>query len=616
MSASWFRRNDKQSRRSRHRGRPSEITGRDRLWSLGLEHLEDRTLMAVSVGLDQNGLLDINLAAANDTVNVTVSGANILVTGTGSSGFSTPASSVHAIEVAGIGLSAGQVVILGNSTGSTVDLTGALTVSSVSTLDLDDNYSVQSANLTAGSIAISDVTLSSRQVGAGNPATAPSLGNSGNLTLSAPGISLTGGAALLANVDSGFTAGTVSLTASDTESGTSGLLGTTGAASTQITVTDSTIKGGVITIGGQSTLDITTAGNGALGANLANVSAQSGATVEIDGASRIVGSGNVTIAANSSVQITANSAANAPGATGVDAAVANSSVTTSAVAEIAGTSSVMSGGALSLQAQNTTNATTAADGTAAGSSAAGGTVAVAKINATTQADITGSASASGTTVGVSSLSNTTATTSAQSTAQGASQNDSSTQSDLANYNASTSAGPVGLVGALAINDLTRSTQAYIATTGSITAVGAVNVSSSAVTDSSADADGSATTGTVGVGVAVGIDLVNSSNQAYLGGSTQFSAPSVSVQTLNPQADSFAAQATSGAGGASVGVAGALALNLVKDSSQATVPASSTVSLGGANLTLSAADTAQNTASRNRPTRAAPVRRSASGRRSL
>ena len=125
----------------------------------------------------------------------------------------------------------------------------------------------------------------------------------------------------------------------------------------------------------------------------------------------------------------------------------------------------------------------------------------------------------------------------------------------------------------------------------------MNVSSSATTASSTSADGSADSSGSGVGVAVAVNKVNNSNLAAIGSTTHFAAPILDVRTLDPRTSVFSASATSGAGGASnVGVAGALAINLVTNLSQASIPSTATIAAGGANVALSAADSLSNSAS--------------------
>ena len=160
---------------------------------------------------------------------------------------------------------------------------------------------------------------------------------------------------------------------------------------------------------------------------------------------------------------------------------------------------------------------------------------------------------------------------------------------------------MGVAGAAAITNFTPTTAAYV-NAASITATNSINVQASSDNNTSSVADGSATTGNVGVGVAVAIDHTNATNTATLEGAASLSAPSVMVQALTPAASmsdvhTYGAQATSGASGQNVGVAGALAINIVSNTSEASVAAGSHVTASGSpNLTLNSQDTATEPAS--------------------
>jgi mucin-19 len=541
MAREWLQRaGSKNGNNASSRARALEKRRRSRLPDLLVQVLEERTLLAVTASVSAS-VLDVNLSAAGDSATLTFDGTSVDVSGTGYGGGSfLPASFSSGLSVTGSGLSNQSVNFNNLGSVATPISLGAM-------------------------VSVSDVTA-------------------------------------LSVSSSGFTStGDVSFQIADGETGTSNLLGTTGQATASITITSVKIHAHNITIDADGTMTVSTTGNGALGANLANVNVGSAATIAIDPTSpatgsQLSGTGDVTIAATSTATITADPSANAPGATGVDAAVANSSLTTSAIAHISGSASVTAGGDLALTASNTTNATADADGTAQ-AGAGGGTVAVSVLNSTTKAFIDGSATASGDTVTISSTSNTTATTTAKSTDQGATANDSSTQTDLTTYNAKTSDGPVGIAGALAVTDLTRDTEAYIASNGQITGTTAIHIGSSATTNDSTVADGSATTGTVGVGVAVAIDIAKATNEASIQSNAKLSAPSITVQSLTPGSNAYGAQATAGAGGQNVGVAGSLALNLVSNTSAAAITAGNTLTVaGGDDVTFIAQNNVTETAS--------------------
>ncbi len=544
MAREWLRRfGAKQvhvvSFRSRAAARRKRFAFRD----LMVQALEDRTLLAVTASISTASVLDVNLGAAGDSAMITFDGTNVDVTGTGyGGGMFLPSNFASGLSVTGSSMSNQSVTFSGLGSVATPIGLGAM-------------------------VSVSDVTA---------------------LTIANSGFS---------------TAGGVSFEVADSETGTSGSSGTTGQATATITISSSKIEAdNDITIDATVTMTASTSGNGILGANLANVNVGSNATIAIDPTSpstgsQITGMGDVTIAATSTAMITADAPVNAPGSTGIDAAVADSSVTSTAIAHISGSAKVSAAGSLSVTATNTTNATADADGTVAGPTASGGTVAISLVNTATEAYIDGSAAASGSTVTISSTSNTTATTTAKSTPLGATQNDPSTQTDLTTYNADTSDGAVGIVGAVAVTDLTRDTEAYIASTGQITGTSAINIDSSSSTNDSTTADGSATIGTTGVGVAVAIDLAHATNEASIQADANLSAPVITVQALTPGSNSFGAQATSGPGGTNVGVAGAVAINLVFNTSDAAITAGNTLAVSsGDDVTLNAQNTITETAS--------------------
>src|SRR5690606_20553704 len=102
----------------------------------------------------------------------------------------------------------------------------------------------------------------------------------------------------------------------------------------------------------------------------------------------------------------------------------------------------------------------------------------------------------------------------------------------------------------------------------ITAGGALSLASAASASGSVTSDGSAADSQVGIGVAVSVNVNNKSNTALINDGT-FTANGVSVAATqagdpsDPEVDTIEAKASSGAGGSKVGIAGALALNLIK-----------------------------------------------------
>ena len=270
-------------------------------------------------------------------------------------------------------------------------------------------------------------------------------------------------------------------------------------------------------------------------------------------------------------------------------------MTTTAIAHISGTASVTAGGALSLTATNTTDATATADGTAT-SGAAGGVVAVSVVNTTTQAYIDGSATASGSEVNVNATSTTAASTTAKSTDQGRDRQrlvDPDRPDELRRQD-QRRARRRGR--RLAITDLTRTTQAYIASSGQVAGTTAISVKASSSTTDATTADGSATTGNTGVGVAVAIDHAQATNEASIEGSADLAAPSISVEAMTPgTTNAYGATATAGAGGTNVGVAGAAGAEPGLEPERRDDPLGATVSVSNPNAprTADVSLTAQN-----------------------
>ncbi len=213
------------------------------------------------------------------------------------------------------------------------------------------------------------------------------------------------------------------------------------------------------------------------------------------------------------------------------------------------------------------------------------------------------------TISVKATSTRTVVTSATSTAGGA---DPSTpnpevQAD-SQGKAKTSKGPIGVAGALAVNDVKGNTQAYVATGTLTSSGGPINIASTSANTSTTNADGSPTSSgtSSGVGVAVAVNIVNVDNKAYVDGTTVLTSPAVTVQAAMPSASSsntFNAIAKSGAGNpTNVGLAGAVAVNVVSNTSEALLNATGALTLVlppsnvGPDISFSALNNATNTAS--------------------
>jgi mucin-19 len=524
-----------------------------------LEELEDRTLLSVTSTLS-GGILDLAFGADNDAATVAVVGPNIQVQSGGSTNIFA-ASSVSGINAH---RSAGQNQSLALK--GTYSLTGELDV----------------ANL--ASVSLGSVTVGASAVNV-----------SGAGTISLQNASLT-------------TSGDQTFAAAVTANGTSGVLSTSGTGSAQVTVTDSTLRGGNITLQATSTLTVSaqqSSQQGGSGQDFQNAQGTSTAQVTVAGASSIRATGNVLIQATTTDSTTATARAASSGTnSNFDAAIALANVNSTALARLGGQTSVTAAGNFQLLAANTTTLTASADGSAGGAAAKGGTFADAELTGSTTATITDSAAVSAASVVVSATSNNTVSSTAKSTQGGATQNSSATQQALQNNSSST--GGLGLAGAFALTDLnTRQTEASITSTGAVAATGTLQVTAASATTSSATADASSTTGTTdpsgntfGVGVAVALDQGRVGNRAAISGNANVRGGTITVAAQLPSAarggNAFSSQATSGAGAKNVGFAGAFALNAVNDTHEAVVPAGSAVTAAG-NLNLTAQNTVTNTA---------------------
>jgi len=173
--------------------------------------------------------------------------------------------------------------------------------------------------------------------------------------------------------------------------------------------------------------------------------------------------------------------------------------------------------------------------------------------------------------------------------------------------AKTPEGKLAFAGAVAINLVKSNSTAALTSGAAIDAGGAVSIQSALDTDATAKADGSAVAaegtpgseedeqdpGSTGVGVAVAVNKVTATNLATTGRNANIKSQGLIVQTQMPaegEADSvstISADAIAGAGSKKVGLAGSLALNIVDNTSTATVEQSTTVNAGNGDVLIAA-----------------------------
>jgi filamentous hemagglutinin family protein len=469
--------------------------------------------------------------------------------------------------------------------------------------------------------------ISTRNIGGGGDHDGGlSAGDSGNLTFIAPTISVGSGAQLFAHGNNGFQGGTVTFTAARGNGGTA-----------SITMADATVKGAAIVANATSTvtsnafviadadaaarIDLNgtrlTAGAGGVTLNAVStitaatntaipvgiVTVDSGASIDVRGTTRITSDGVVTVGAQSNV--TANAIVDSPisGNLPGDAAVAVTDITSGASTRLYGSAVVDAAGAVTFTADNSVTAVATADAAAAGSTSAGATVAVAKIRSTTLAAVDEAAEiVRSRSVGVLARSQISATTEAKASAGGASQADKATSKaaetlDTYKDRAKTGDGGVTVAASVAVNDVVSATEARMQASRTATSDGDVTVSSQSTTGSTVAADGSAVSGSVGIAAGVAVNIATVTNAATV--AQAITADGLTVEAIMRPAGStgaFSADAKSGAGASSVGVAGSLAVNVVTQSGIARVAGNPVITLDGGDLVLTAENRATSNAS--------------------
>jgi len=500
--------------------------------------------------------------------------SNITITGTANTDDLTLADTNVAgqLEVASLNNSLESVTFARPSVSLTVDFgTGSNDSLQIGTVQLAGaSLTVAGGNGTDSISVDANAYVSTRDT-TGNALTAPSVGNSGDLSLSAETITVNTGAKLYANANSGFTSGDVTL-----DAGSQGGAGQTAAAS--IAVHGAQIVGGDVDLdsaaGATATITQQT---------LATLSLDATAQTAIDGASGILATvGDVQIDANVDVtgQVTANAAP--LGSLNADAALALSDVTANGAATVSGTTVLGAAGAVDVHSGNTTSVTTLADGSTGGATAVGGAIALADVSTGSTAQLGTGVKVAATTVAVEADSADVVGTTANATAGGATANGAAAQAALAG--ATTPDGSVTVAAALAATTLNdTNTATSDATTVTTTGGFDVIADTSRLVDTGAIAIG--VQGGPGVGAAVALNAISVSSSATLGDtSTIYGNADVDVGTLRT-GDIFGAVALSGAGSTDVGVAGALAVNAVSDDAFAGIAAAAQVSLPTGSLTV-------------------------------
>ncbi|WP_170314740.1 leukotoxin LktA family filamentous adhesin [Aquibium carbonis] len=460
-------------------------------------------------------------------------------------------------------------------------------------------------------------------VGGGFIDTTSASGDSGDITLEAPFITIADGAWLTSEAVGGA-AGDILLDARAADSGILGAVIGANAAAGIVLADGSSIKGGNISLTANAhseaglspiavldataTIVIGSASIAASGHFLAHadasVTADGGglplpfgvivadvvSSVTVGGTAQI-GAASASLLADAAVTVVIATQSLVPANSAADGAVAVSTIDSKALVDIAGNASLTITNALVLAATNDVISHASAVPVAA---AFGASVGVSVVTATTTASIGGNAGIATGSLALGASTTTDIAVTAAAAAGGATepQEDSQTAGFLDQYgeNASTDEGGVSVVGALAVSDLTSTTLAQLASSVELVSGGTVSVSSSSTNGAALVADGSAVESSVGVGVAVGVNIARIRNDAIV--AQEVTATGLTLSAVMNGADGvnrFSNSATSGAGATNVGIAGSFAVNIVDTQASATLTGGAQVNLGGGSLSLTAAN---------------------------
>ena len=339
----------------------------------------------------------------------------------------------------------------------------------------------------------------------------------------------------------------------------------------------------------------------ALGLNLIN-----NTTTARLGSGSSLSAGSLALSAVQEAETTTKAAAAASGTTAaIGASLALALVNDSVIATTA--RNVTTTGDVSFVAQGKSVGTLTAEASAAGAKAAddSGSAAGEKDVDGKVDDQLGSAQTKQTNANVGSTSQQSATN------QGV--------SNKSARSAKTSEGKLSVAAAVAVNVTNSVVTAVVPDGIAITAGGSLAVASASTVNSEITADGSAVAdkangganSQIGIGVAAAVNVVTKTNTASLGfanhsadgvtvAATQFGDPAT------PDVDTISATAASGAGGSKVGIAGSLALNIIKVDTSAQIIAGAIVNAGTGASSITADQRMDATAS------AQPVKTGATG----
>lgn len=431
--------------------------------------------------------------------------------------------------------------------------------------------------------------ISTRQVGRdGDPRTSPSVDSSSDISLTSPDITIDGNAAILAHSIGRHRAGNVTIVASRANEARA-----SADALSSVFVENATVTGGNISIQADSRVNAEDMQTGTqFGATASLVAGKSSATVEIVGESIITGSGDVLIGAESNLASQTTSVAAATGNPALDAAIALADLESMAIARLGGRSRVTAAGNFELVARSDIDARTAADGEAGGANAAGTTLATTSLDNMTVASVEDAASVSAKSALILAQTKEDVSTTSVGTAQGATQNTDGVRTNLEKYQATTASGDLGIASALSINDIDTVTQAFISSGDEITSAGVLDVRSLARNNHNSRADSTGVNSKFAGGAAVAVNVSDKRNESFVAGAPTLASSDITVATGMPvdpdRVSTFRAESFSGVGSDSVGIAGAISINVVNNQSRASLAEEARATVSG-NIVFRAED---------------------------
>lgn len=467
---------------------------------------------------------------------------------------------------------------------------------------------VQGVSLAAGKVTVSGRIYSQADFADGGAVAADTVVNLGGGTDAASVMVLENGrvkivaAGLQADITlRGATVegGSVSLEARASADESSVLVGTT-SAHANIRIEDSRIDvSGDLSASASSQLELSTLG--LLNLPVSLQVADASAIVDVSGASSLKAGGQVALQALTQVEVEARPTSFLSDQAG-DAGVAVSTIDAVARVALGGQSVIEAGGDAALTAENLVRSVAVADASAEGSTAAGATVAVSVVQATTEVLVQDQARVLADDVQMTARSEQVVEVSAKAAAQGA-QEDSSGESEsskqLAAHEDLTATeegrGGVTVAGAVAVNTLSSDTRVAVTSTAAdaVVAQGALQLSSQSSSQVAVTADGSTAEGGTGVAVAVALDVSHVAQEATLNAQVRAEhvdvlAGSDATQWVDQAGQHHATQAVAGAGAKDVGIAGAVAVNVLDHGARAVLGSQAQVNLAGGQARLDAA----------------------------